>query len=351
MLHYLFKRLLGFVPTIILLMVFSFWLAKEAPGDPFQISSFQNERHGFQQFEKVPENIKPLFFFSISPLDKQSNKLKWIPWVEWHGSNNQFYKWSKALLTGGFGKSTRYKVDVWKIILKPFLVSIFLGTTSTILLILISIWLAKLLSLWTNQTRKNFVWTVLDLIYAIPSYWLAVLLLTFFASASFFKVFPSGGLLSPQNENPLLFIPDLLYHLALPIICLSIPPIAYYTKIIFQNINQESQKIYALSAAARGFSPKWILNKELLRNSLIPLTTHLPLFLSSILGGALIIEKIFNLPGMGKLMIEAFSFRDYPIIFSVAFITGIVTMVGFLLTDILLQRLSPEIKSSMEKPI
>ncbi len=330
-------------------MLFSFWLAREAPGDPFKIASVQSIRPGSESLSSKKEGEeKPLFYFSISPLDRAHPIQQYIPMLSWNGSNNQLSIWTGRLLTGDFGNSIRYRINVWKVVKKPFLISLAIGTLSTLILIAISIWLAKYLATNSTKGSNEKIWSFLDLIYAIPSYWLAVLLLTFLASSTFLNLFPSGGI-GMNKGNFLLNMLDFLYHIFLPVICISLPPIAYYTKIIFQNIEQESHKVYALSAAARGFSSKYILDKELLRNSLIPLVTHLSLFISAILGGALIIEKIFNLPGLGKLMVESYSFRDYPVIFCIAFITGLFTLVGYLATDLIIIRLSPTIRESFEK--
>jgi peptide/nickel transport system permease protein len=330
-------------------MLFSFWLAKKAPGDPFKISYFSKEiSKGKSASPKLEKKDLALFFCALESLDPNSKSLKWIPYLRFHGSENQFSKWTDKLFTGNFGKSFRYKVSVWKVLKKPIWISALIGILSTGLMIFFSISLAQYLSLTQNERVKKGIWYLLDLIYALPSYWLAILFLTFFASPVFLKIFPSGGI-GGESSNFIFNLGDLLYHLILPIISLSIPPLAYYTKIIFQNINQESKKIYSLSAVARGYSPKRILKKELLRNSIIPLISHFPMFLSSLLGGALIIEKIFNLPGIGKLMVEAFTYRDYPIIFSIAFLTGIITLIGYLVTDILIMKYSPQIKASFEE--
>ena len=330
-------------------MVFSFWLAREAPGDPFLISYQSQEfQGGIDQSREMQRPEKPVFFFGIKQLDAKHPIKKWIPAFAFFGTDNQFSSWTKKLFSGSFGNSLRFKTSVWNVIRRPFGISVLLGGISTILLVLLSIWLAKSLSLWTNSRLKKITWGALDILYSFPPYWLAILLLVFLASSSFLMIFPSGGLGGGKGSWLLSFF-DIAFHLVLPILCLSLPPIAYFTKIIFQNIEQETKKVYTLNATARGFSKSWILKNEVLRNSLIPLLAHIPLFLSSILGGALIIEKIFNLPGMGKLMVDAFGYRDYPVIFGIAFLTGILTLLAFLVTDILYARLSPQLGSGFGK--
>ncbi len=330
-------------------MVFSFWLAREAPGDPFLIQYQSQEKHFGLSAKAVESSSKqPLFFFSFEPLDEGHLVFQFFPSISFNGTHNQFFSWTKKLFTGDLGNSFRWKSSIWKVIFPPFLVSIMLGTISTLIMVLLAIWLALVLSESKSSKTTNGIWLVLDFLYSIPPYWLAILLLIFFTSSSFLQIFPSGGL-GGEKSNVILSFLDMAYHLFLPIICLSLPPVAYFTKIIHQNIGLESKKVYSLNSASRGFSARWILRKEVLRNSLIPLFAHIPLFLSSILGGALMIEKIFNLPGMGKLMVDAFSYRDYPIIFSIALLTGLLTLTAFLVTDLLYVRFSPQIGRGFNK--
>ncbi len=338
---FLLLRILAFIPSLALMMIFSFWLARKAPGDPYQIRGHESLRSS-NSSPVSKKKAEAIFYIGVNSWES----ISWLPKITFNGTNNEFHNWSKEVFLNGFGKSIRYRIPVLKVLWTPLGLSVILGFLSISLMLVSSIYLAQHLALSRSKRKNEMIWSALDMIYAVPPYWLGLIFIIFLASPYFIPLFPYGGI-GEFKGNIIENVIEFLYHIVLPVLALAIPSIAYYTRLIFLNLEQESRKTYALNAVAKGMGREKVVKTELLRNSVISLASHVPLFISSIVGGSLIIEKIFNLPGMGKLMVEAFNFRDYPLIFGIAFISGLFTLLGYLIADILIQKYSPGSKNSL----
>ncbi len=206
-------------------------------------------------------------------------------------------------------------------------------------------------------TRFDTYSSVVILIgYSIPGFVLAVLLLQNFGPTddAIMQLIPPGGIHSPKEvfEKLSFFgkIWDSMHHMAAPIICLTIGSFAGLTLLTRNSILEQFNQLYAVAARARGLSERKVLFKHILRNSMIPLVTGFPArFLMMFLGGSLLIEKIFNLDGLGLLGFNAVSDRDFPLIMSNLFIFTIIGLTCRILTDICYVIVDPRISFEESK--
>jgi len=188
---------------------------------------------------------------------------------------------------------------------------------------------------------------VLVLGYAIPGFLVAVFLLVMFAGGSFVQWFPLRGLTS-DNWSELSWtarITDYLWHLTLPLICLVIGSFAIITMLTKNTFIEEMRKQYVLVARAKGLSQRKVLWKHILRNAMIPIVTGFPAaFVGAFFAGALLIESLFSLDGLGLLSYESIVRRDYPVVLGSLYLFTLIGLVIKLISDLLYVVVDPRVQ-------
>lgn len=181
-------------------------------------------------------------------------------------------------------------------------------------------------------------------LWSIPTMLAGVLLLGFFANTQYLQWFPTAGISSREAED-MAFLPhwgdsftrgyllDRLWHLVLPVICLSYGGFAALAKLTRTSVLENLHSDYARTARAKGLAEEEVLWRHVFRNSLLPLITVSAGLLPSLLAGSLIVENIFSINGMGQLAVEAVKGRDRELVLSITWISGFLTLAGYLLAD------------------
>ena len=172
------------------------------------------------------------------------------------------------------------------------------------------------------------------------------MLIMLFGGGDFWDIFPVYGI-SSIGAHSLPFIPwllDRLWHLVLPVICLTYGGLAYLSRLTRAEMLEVIREDYIRTARAKGLSEKVVIYKHAFRNSVLPIITLLAFLLPGMFGGSVIIESIFSIPGMGQLGFEAVLARDYPVIMAITTISALLTLIGLLISDILYAVLDPRIK-------
>jgi ABC-type dipeptide/oligopeptide/nickel transport system permease component len=178
--------------------------------------------------------------------------------------------------------------------------------------------------------------------YAMPTHWLALMLVILFAG-----VFPSGGMVDDFLIDPSWFqhVKDVLYHMTLPSLTLALVLFGEYTLIVRSAMLETLGEDYVLTARAKGLKPWTIVRKHALRNALLPITTLVALSLGYIVAGSILVETVFSWPGIGRAVYQAVLQRDYPMLQG-AFLVLTLSVVFFnLVADLLYFRLDPRITS------
>jgi peptide/nickel transport system permease protein len=224
----------------------------------------------------------------------------------------------------------------------------------TIQLNLISIFLVYIIALPFGVYSSTHVGSFADKIltvgffflYSLPSFWVAMLLIMLFGGGDFWDIFPVFGISSIGSESmgPLAWLLDRLWHLVLPIVCLTYGGLAYLSRLTRASMLEVIREDYVRTARAKGLSERVVIFKHAFRNALLPLITLFAFLLPSMFGGSVIIESIFSVPGMGQLGFEAVLSRDYPVIMAITTISAFLTLAGLLISDVLYAALDPRIK-------
>jgi peptide/nickel transport system permease protein len=275
------------------------------------------------------------------------NKVKWhYPTISWHGLGNQYHHWISHFIIGDFGVSL---VDA-----QPVQRKIWSSMKWTLMLLIIGLAIAGLISIvlgiynGVNQDSKFDRWSnsILFLFYSIPKFWFATVMIIFFTTAeygSWTNIFPSVG-----DWPAMTGFFEMIYKssnkLILPILVIVIPDVAYLSRLIRASIIEENNKEYIKTARSKGIPKRRIILSHLVPNSMIPTITLLAGVIPGALGSSLIIEVIFNIPGIGRLMFESIKTADWAIVFPIIIIVSTLTVIVFLMADILIAWLNPKIK-------
>jgi microcin C transport system permease protein len=245
-----------------------------------------------------------------------------------------------------FGKSYFRDTTVLELIKERLPVSISLGIWMTLLTYLISIPLGIKKAVEAGSQFDVWSSTVVVIGYAIPGFLFAILLIVLFAGGSFFDWFPLRGLVS-ENWSQLPWwdkILDYFWHITLPIVSMAISAFATMTMLTKNSFLDEIQKQYVLTARAKGCSQHQVLYGHVFRNAMLLVVAGFPgAFVSAFFTGALLIETIFSLNGLGLLGFESVLNRDYPVVFATLYIFSLIGVVVNLVSDLTYTWIDPRI--------
>lgn len=260
--------------------------------------------------------------------------------------------WKRYLMMLGnyarfdFGESFFRGRPVTQLIIERLPVSISLGLWSTLIIYLISIPLG--ISKAVRHGSRFDIWTSFAVVvgYAIPGFLFAILLVVLFAGGSYFKIFPLRGLVSTNWHDLSLVwqVLDYLWHMVLPVTALSIGGFATLTMLTKNSFLDEINKLYVVTARAKGLTERKILYGHVFRNAMLIIIAGFPAaFISLFFTGSLIIEVIFSLNGLGLLGFESTLQRDYPVLFGSLYIFSLIGLVIKLISDLTYTLVDPRI--------
>jgi microcin C transport system permease protein len=360
MIAYIVRRLGLIVPTLFGIMVLNFAIVQFAPGGPVEqlvaqltgtaedatarvsgatrevgTASNQGSRQGGDSTYRGARGLDPQL---IEDLKRQYGFDK--------PAHERFFQMIVNYAQFDFGTSFFRDTRVIDLVIEKMPVSISLGLWSTLIIYLICIPLGIAKAV-RDGSRFDF-WTSFAIIigYAIPGFMFAVLLIVLFAGGSYFDWFPLRGLTS-ENWNDLSWparIVDYFWHLALPLTALIIGSFATLTMLTKNMFLEELSKQYVITARAKGLSDKRVRYGHVFRNAMLIPIANMPEQLIDILfTGALLIEIIFSLDGLGLLSYESVINRDYPVVFATLFIFSLLGLVFNLIRDVVYVMVDPRI--------
>lgn len=255
-----------------------------------------------------------------------------------------YVDWLGKLVQLDLGISTRYQDPVWDIIKERLPVSSFYGLVTLILTYGICIPLGMRKALGHGGPFDNSSSALIFLGYAVPGYILGIALLTVFAS--YWELFPIGGFVSDDFEQ-MGFVDktlDLFWHACLPLIAYMAGSLAVTTFMMKNALMDNLSADYMRTAVAKGLNKQKAVRRHALRNSLIPIATSFGENIAFFMGGAFLIETIFNIDGIGLLGYEAVVERDYPVVMGILAITAMLQLLGNILSDLCVAAVDPRIR-------
>ncbi len=351
MVHYLIKRLLLMIPTLFGITLITFFVMKLAPGDPVSLKlMFAGDGISPQALAaELAKKESPLqtpewyqnFVHRVSSPGSSFEKS-----LDWTGKNTVFYfKWLRNIVHFDFGLSSKDKRPVSRRIAEALPLTLTLNILSILIVYFVSI----PLGIW-SAVRERSVWDKvvmikLFILYSLPEFWVATLLLTFLAGGEYFNIFPLMGFVSDGAENLSwgAWLMNVAWHLVLPITVYVYGSFAFLSRFVRNNFLDVVRQDYIRTARAKGVPERQVLSRHAFRNSLIPLVTLMGTLLPGLMGGSVIVEQIFSIPGMGMLSFEAVLGRDYNVIMGIATISAFLTLLSLLISDLLYVWVDPRI--------
>lgn len=268
----------------------------------------------------------------------------YIPSVHFYGTQNQYHQWITKFLIGDFGVSYQdgrpVKEAVWSAVGNTLLISVLSIILTYLIAIPIGVWSAKK----RDTASDQIVTTVLFILYSLPSFWVATLLITFFGGGDFYDWFPTYGLGSDYDSFWVK-----AHHLVLPLFCWTYGGLAFVSRQMRGAMINSLSQDYVRTSRAKGVSETGVLWKHAFKNSLLPVITLFASVFPLAISGSIVLEIIFSIPGMGKLAFDALSARNYPVVYTVVMFSAVVTMLGYLVADICYALVDPRISYSSKK--
>jgi peptide/nickel transport system permease protein len=309
--------------------------------------------------------VRELRYAAAAPeADKQRVTAAWREWhaaraERWHYTladklrialfDTRFAKYWSNLLRLDFGVSMVSREPVIATLLSKLKYSLTLSVGSLVLAYLISIPLGIYSAVRKGTAIDSTLTVALFMLYSLPSFFVATLLLYYFSEGAdhpALRIFPTGGWAAPDamQRTSLGQLGDIAWHLVLPMICLTYGSLAVLSRYMRTGLLDVIAADYVRTARAKGLPESTVIFKHAVRNGLLPILTLLAGLLPAVLGGSVIIEYIFGIPGMGLWTVESIFQRDYNVIMAVQLLTTILVLVGILLTDLGYALVDPRIR-------
>ena len=284
-------------------------------------------------------------------------------WDEWHASqaaswnysasekarifltDTRFAKYWGNLARLDFGVSHRDKQPVLKTVTSKLKYSVTLGFCSVVLMYLISVPLGIWSAVRRNSISDRIVSTFLFMMYSLPSFFVGVVLLNFLSRGTPLQVFPTGGFESIDTSQMTIleYIVDVGWHLVLPMFCMGYAGLAALSRYARTGLLDVIRSDYVRTARAKGLPEGVVIIKHAARNGMIPILTLLATLLPTIIGGGVVVETVFGIPGIGRFMFESIVGRDYNAVMAILLISCSLTLVGMLLSDLSYAVVDPRI--------
>lgn len=318
------KKLAYLLPTFLGITIVSFAVMHMAPGEPMSIQADFNPKMTPEARERLRAQYgldRPIY--------------------------EQYWKWLNGLTRLDLGKSfAADKRPVWDKIKERLPVTILINLLSLALIFLIAIPIGVRAAVHQNSLFDRASTVLVFFFYAMPSFWAALLLMMFFGI--YLEWLPISGLHTIVGYESMSIwqkIWDWTKHLILPVSISALGGLAGLSRYMRSSMLEVMRQDYILTARAKGLSERVVIYRHALRNALLPVITILGLSLPGMIGGSVIFESIFAIPGIGQLMWTSVMARDYPVLMGNLVIVSVLTLLGNLLADIGYALADPRIRN------
>ncbi len=327
LLIYFIKRLWGLVPTFIGITLISFFVMHLAPGEPMSIQADFNPKMTPEMRQRLRAQYgldKPLYV--------------------------QYLKWLKGLAVLDLGKSfAPDRRPVWEKIKERLPVTLLINGLSLVLVIVVAVPLGVRAAVRHNSLFDQITTVLVFVAYAAPAFWVALLLMLYFGVD--LGWLPISGIHSLMGYDEMSWWQktlDWARHLILPVFVSAIGGLAGLSRYTRSSMLEVMRQDYITTARAKGLPERDVIYRHALRNALLPLITILGLSLPGMIGGSVIFESIFAIPGIGQLMWSSVMARDYPVLMGNLVIVAVLTLLGNLLADIGYALADPRIRTGVQ---
>lgn len=334
MTQYVIKRILLFIPTLVAITLITFAISHLAPGDPTEL--------------KVGVSQESMRADEKSQLNQQAKEYYKQKWGLDKPIYVQYGIWLWNMIRGDFGNSFVDNRPVMGKIVERLPVSMPIILFSVMLQYLIAIPVGIYSAARQYSFGDRATTVLLFILYSLPTFWIATMSIVFLANVEYLKIFPTSGLTTLGSDSWSFGerLWDRIWHLILPVACFTYPTFAFLSRQMRSSMLEVIRQDYIRTARAKGLKERTVVLKHALKNSLIPIITLFANVFPALVGGSVIIETIFSIPGIGQLAFQAIVARDYPLVMAELVLAAFLTIVGLLVMDILYAFVDPRIAFS-----
>jgi peptide/nickel transport system permease protein len=327
MLRYILKRLVGMIPLLLGITLISFVVVHLAPGDPAQFIASMNPNLSETAYDK---------FVKMYDLDKPVHE-RYINWL------GKFARLDFGDSFSQDGKTVMEKIS------ERLPVTIWLNLAGMILIFLVALPLGVLSAYYKDTIFDKGITIFVFAGFAIPTFWLALLCMYYFGVSKGWL--PISGLRSFNYDYLTTTgkIIDILKHTFMPVVISVFGGLAGISRFARNSMLDVLKEEYITAARARGLGENKVIFSHALRNALLPVVTIVGLSVPGLIGGSVIFESIFSIPGMGQLFYQSVMMRDYPVIMGILVIGAMLTLAGNLIADIAYAAVDPRIRYGSKK--
>lgn len=250
----------------------------------------------------------------------------------------RFADWFVHALTGDFGTSYSYHMPVSDMILDKVPITITLTLMAFVLIVLISVPLAIYSAMHENGAIDRGILIASQVLMAVPPFFSGMLIT--FVFGILLKWFVPGGFISYKRN-----FAGFLGYMVFPAIAIALPKVAMTVKLLRKSLLKEKKKEYVRTAYSKGNNTKGVLYGHMMKNALIPVITFLGMVLTDMIAGSIIVEQVFNIPGLGRILMTSISNRDYPVVEAIVLCIAVLVIAVNFLVDILYHVIDPRMRT------
>lgn len=300
------------------------------------------------EFPGIQPEVKNISRKAVLSLDvMERNAMPWknyIPRPRWNGLSNRYHLWLTALLKGDFGTSFRDGEAVNNKIASAVKQTLWITIPALFFTFVLSVWMGKVLSRNNYSIPANMSSTALYMLDAIPLFWLCLLFIIVLVTFNLYELLPFYDVTGYSTGSDSSQFFQRMKQLIFPVCCLALSSIPYVTKQVESAFKEVYPQEYITTARAKGLTERKVIWKHAFRNALFPLITLIALFLPAVFAGSLVVEALFAIPGIGKLLTDSVIARDFPVVMGIVFYMALIRIGANILADIAYFASDPRIR-------
>lgn len=328
------RRLLQGIPTFLGITLIAFVIMMSAPGDPIQLITFAPRRDpaALDSMRRQLGLDQPIL----------TQYLYWLVGNDWRTVDDEGNTGTRqGMLRGDLGQSIMYKQPVLKLIAERIPATLQLTFTALVVGYGLGVGLGVVAAVYHKTWIDEMIRIITVVGNAVPAFWLGLILIIVFSTK--LDILPSGGMRDIASRGA-PSIGEIVAHMLMPVLVLSFGTIAFISRFVRTELLEVLTQDYVRTARSKGLSNSIVWWKHATRNALIPVATFLGPGLGMLLGGAVIVEQVFDWPGMGRLVVNATFQRDYPLVMGSVVVASVLFILGMILADIFYTLLDPRIR-------
>lgn len=248
----------------------------------------------------------------------------------------QYARWAGAFLTGDMGTSYNYQLPVREMIADKIPVTLTLTFMAFLFMIILAVPLGIYTAKHEGGLADRMIYIINQIMMAVPPFFAGILITFLFGRI--LKLFTPGGYVSYADD-----FGGFIHYMLFPAIAIALPKAAMAVKLLRSSVLLEVKKDYVRTAYSRGNRSNQVFYRHILKNALIPVVTFLGMALADMVAGSIIIEQVFGIPGLGRILLTSISNRDYPVVEAIILCIAFLVVVINLIVDIVYQVIDPRI--------